>query len=145
MPSGGREPAPDTRDAGSSSAAGGSRPRDRVRVTSPRAAAARTRTVSIASEIDEQTRLGEVYSTSLMRSQLRLALSVLLVLATTLGLLPLLFSVFPEVGRFEVLGVPLPWLLLTVVAFWEIIALGWFYVRQAERNEADFSDLLDGR
>jgi hypothetical protein len=119
--------------------------RARVRVTSPRASAARTRTVSIASEIDEQTRLGEVYITSLMRSQLRLALGVLLVLASTLGLLPLGFHLFPGIGRTDLLGVPLPWLLLTVVAFAEIITLGWLYVRRAERNEATFSDLLEGR
>ena len=37
----------------------------------------------------------------------------------------------------DVLGVPLPWMLLTVVAFAEIIGLGWFYVRQSERNEDD--------
>ena len=120
-------------------------PRARVRVTSPRTSAARTRNVSIASEIDEQTRLGEVYITSLMRSQLRLALGVLLVLALTLGLLPLLFTAVPGLAGINLLGVPLPWILLTVVAFCEIITLGWFYVRQAERNEADFSDLLEGR
>ncbi|MFD1055511.1 hypothetical protein [Terrabacter terrigena] len=119
--------------------------RARVRVTSPRTSAARTRTVSIASEIDEQTRLGEVYITSLMRSQLRLALEVLLVLGATLGLLPLAFHLFPAIGRVDLLGVPLPWLLLTVVAFAEIITLGWVYVRRAERNEATFSDLLEGR
>ncbi|MGO4599624.1 hypothetical protein [Terrabacter sp. 2RAF25] len=120
-------------------------PRTRVRVTSPRTSAARTRTVSIASEIDEQTRLGEVYITSLMRSQLRLALGVLLMLASTLGMLPLAFHLFPAIGRVDLLGVPLPWLLLTVVAFAEIITLGWVYVRRAERNEATFSDLLEGR
>ncbi len=119
--------------------------RHRVRVTSPRTSAARTRSVSIASEIDEQTRLGEVYITSLMRSQLRLALAVLLVLAATLGLLPLVFRAVPGIAGVDVLGVPLPWVLLTAVAFTEIIALGWFYVRQSERNEDDFSDLLDGR
>jgi hypothetical protein len=117
----------------------------RVRVTSPRTSAARTRNVSIASEIDEQTRLGEVYITSLMRSQLRLALGVLLVLGCTLGLLPLLFTAVPGLAGIGLLGVPLPWVLLTVVAFAEIIGLGWFYVRQSERNEATFSDLLDGR
>jgi hypothetical protein len=101
--------------------------------------------VSIQSEIDEQTRLGELYITSLMRSQLRLALWVLITLASTLGLLPLLFRAVPGIGRLHVLGVPLPWLLLTVVAFAEIIMLGWLYVRRAERNERDFSDLLDGR
>ena len=120
-------------------------PRARVRVTSPRTSAARTRNVSIASEIDEQTRLGEVYISSLMRSQLRLALTVLLVLGATLGLLPLVFRALPGIADVDVLGVPLPWVLLTVVAFAEIITLGWFYVRRAERNEDDFSDLLEGR
>jgi len=119
--------------------------RSRVRVTSPRASAARTRSLSIASEIDEQTRLGEVYISSLMRSQLRLALVVLVVLAATLGLLPLLFWTVPAVADVQLLGVPLPWLLLTVAAFGEIILLGWFYVRRSERNEATFSDLLAGR
>ena len=121
------------------------KPRQRVRVTSPRTAATRTRVVSIASEIDEQTRLGEVYITSLMRSQLRLAIGVLGVIAVTLGALPLLFWLVPAIGRLELLGIPVPWMLLTVVAFAEVIVLGWLYVRQAERNEDNFSDLLDGR
>ncbi len=119
--------------------------RARVRVVSPRTSAARTRTTSIASEIDEQTRLGEVYIVSLMRSQLRLAIGVLAVLAVTLGGLPLLFYLVPQIGRVELFGVPLPWLLLSVFAFTEIIVLGWLYVRQAEKNEDDFSDLLEGR
>ncbi|HET7799821.1 MAG TPA: hypothetical protein VFL38_05330 [Humibacillus xanthopallidus] len=120
-------------------------PPRRVRVTSPRAGATRTRVTSVASEIDAQTRLGEVYITSLMRSQLRLAVGVLLALGLTLGLLPLLFHLVPAIGQTDVVGIPLPWLLLTVVASTEIIALGWLYVRQAERNEENFSDLLEGR
>ncbi|WP_034719945.1 membrane protein [Intrasporangium chromatireducens] len=117
----------------------------RVRVTSPRTSAARARRVSIASEIDAQTQLGEVYVTSLIRSQLRLALGVAVALAVTLGGLPVVFTLVPAFRRATVLGVPLPWILLTVVAFAEIIALGWAYVRRAERNEDDFSDLLEGR
>ncbi|MEO7130497.1 MAG: hypothetical protein ABIZ07_03870 [Dermatophilaceae bacterium] len=117
----------------------------RVRISSPRTSAARTRRTTIAAEIDAQTRLGEVYLTSLMRSQLRLALGVLAVLVVTLGVLPLVFRLFPAFARIQVLGIPVPWLLLSVVAFVEIVALAWAYVRQAERNEARFSDLLDGR
>ncbi len=117
-------------------------PPRRVRVTGPRRQATRARAVSIASEIDDQTRLGEVYIDSLMRSQLRLALGVVAVLVVTLGALPLLFHLVPALGRVTVFGVRLPWLLLTVGAFSEILALGWFYVRRAERNEDDFSDLL---
>jgi hypothetical protein len=116
-----------------------------VRVTSPRTSAARARRVSIASEIDAQTQLGEVYVTSLIRSQLRLAIGVAATLVVTFGGLPLLFTLVPAVRRAAVLGVPLPWILLTVVAFAEIIVLGWAYVRRAERNEDDFSDLLEGR
>ncbi|WP_347351251.1 hypothetical protein [Intrasporangium sp.] len=117
----------------------------RVRVTSPRTSAARARRLSIASEIDAQTQLGEVYVTSLMRSQLRLALGVVAVLVLTLGALPLLFRLVPGVGRATLLGVPVPWILLTVCAFTEILLLGWAYVRRAERNERDFSDLLENR
>src|SRR5512139_1375368 len=117
----------------------------RVRVTSPRTSAARTREVSIASEIDAQTSLGEVYISSLMRSQLRLAIAVVGVLALTVGVLPLVFHLAPATRRLAVLGIPVPWLALSVVAFAEIIVLGWVYVRRAERNEDDFSDLLEGR
>ena len=101
--------------------------------------------MSIASEIDAQSRLGEVYVDSLMRSQLRLSLAVLAALAFTLGLVPLVLHLVPAVGRVVVLGVPVPWVILTVVAFIEIVLLGIFYVRRAERNEAAFSDLLDNR
>jgi hypothetical protein len=120
-------------------------PAARVTVTSPRTRAARARRVSIASEIDAQSRLGEVYVDSLMRSQLRLSLAVLAALAFTLGLVPLVLHLVPAVGRVVVLGVPVPWVILTVVAFIEIVLLGVFYVRRAERNEAAFSDLLDNR
>jgi len=122
-----------------------SEPPTRVTVTSPRTVAARARQVSIASEIDAQSRLGEVYVDSLMRSQLRLALAVVAALVLTLGLVPLVLHLVPAWGRVVVLGIPVPWVILTVVAFVEIVALGVFYVRRAERNEAAFSDLLDTR
>lgn len=120
-------------------------PAPRVRVTSPRTSAARTRQVSIASEIDAETSLGEVYVSSLMRSQLRLALGVVGVLALTVGALPLVFHLVPATRRLDVLGIPVPWLVLGLLAFVEILLLGWYYVRHAERNEDDFSDLLESR
>lgn len=120
-------------------------PAVRVSVTSPRTSAARARVVSIASEIAAQTSLGEVYVSSLMRSQLRLALGVVGVLALTVGSLPLLFHLVPATRRLEVLGVPVVWVVLGFLVFVEIIALGWYYVRHAERNEEDFSELLDSR
>ncbi|HEY3527933.1 MAG TPA: hypothetical protein VGK78_02195 [Nocardioides sp.] len=120
-------------------------PITRVRITSPRTLAARSRTRrSNAAEIDELTRLGEVYVQSLMRAQLRLAGYVVLLLAVSLGLLPVLFQVLP-VDHVHVLGVRLPWLLLGVVVYPWLLVLAWWYVRRAERNEAAFIELVDRR
>lgn len=115
---------------------------ERVRVTSPRTAAGRSTRRSVASEIDAQTQVGEIYVRSLIRSQLRLALGVVVVLAGTLGVLPLVFDFVPWTRRVDVLGIPLPWLLLGGVVYPFLITLAWFYVRRAERNERSFHDLI---
>ena len=118
-------------------------PPRRVRVTSP--PAGRRRRTSVASEIDAQTELGEVYMRSLMRSQLRLALGVLLLLALTLGLLPLLFATVPWLQHARVLGIPVAWLLLGGLAYPWLLVLAAGYVRRAERNERAFHDLVRPR
>ena len=73
----------------------------RVQVTGPRTG--RPRRTSISSEIDAQSPVGEIYMHSLMRSQLRLALGVVVMLAVSIGSLPLLFELRPglraRVGR----------------------------------------------
>lgn len=114
-------------------------PPERVRVTGPprrRTPAARTR------DIDAETRLGEVYMGSLLRVQLWLAVRILLVLAVSVGSLPLVFHLWPALGELRVLGAPLPWLLLGVAVYPLLAVLGWQYVRRAERNEQDFADLM---
>ena len=115
----------------------------RVRVTGPRTA--RPRRTSIASEIDAQSPVGEVYMRSLIRSQLRLALGVVLLLALSIGSLPLLFELSPGLRRAHLLGVPVPWLLLGLGVYPVLIALARFYVRRAERNEDVFGDMVGGR
>ncbi len=114
----------------------------RVRVTGPRLN--RPRTASVASEIDAQSEVGEIYMRSLMRSQLRLALGVVLVLLGSVGSLPLVFDAVPGVRRAQLLGVPVPWLVLGFAVYPVLIALAWFYVRRAERNEAAFYDMVGG-
>lgn len=116
-------------------------PPERVRVTGPprrHTPAART------SEIDSETRLGSIYLGSLLREQLRLALGVLVALALTVGLLPLVFHLWPGLTDVRPLGVPLPWWLLGVLVYPTLLALGWAYVRRAERNERDFAELVTG-
>ncbi|GGK77980.1 hypothetical protein Ppa06_41750 [Planomonospora parontospora subsp. parontospora] len=120
----------------------GERPRREV-VTSPRTQAARRSRYPATREIDEQTRLGEVYMRSLVRTQFRLALFVCTVLACVVGGLPLLFLLVPELREVRLLGVGLPWALLAGLVYPGFVAGAWLYVRQAERNERHFADLVE--
>ena len=112
----------------------------RVRVTGPprRVHAPRART----GDINEQTPLGGVYLGSLLREQLGLALRVLGVLALTVGSLPLVFHLFPDLAKVDVAGLPLAWLLLGILVYPWLILLGLWFVRRVERNERDFAVLL---
>ncbi|GAB2493817.1 hypothetical protein [Streptosporangium sandarakinum] len=122
----------------------GERPRPRREVvTSPRTTAARHPRYPATREIDEQTRLGEVYMRSLVRTQFRLALFVCTVLGCVAGGLPLLFMLVPELGSAHLLGVPVPWALLAGLVYPGFVAGAWLYVRQAERNERHFAELVD--
>ncbi|MDF5752300.1 hypothetical protein [Spongiactinospora sp. TRM90649] len=116
----------------------------RVVVTSPRTVAARRPRYPVAREIDEQTRLGEVYLRSLIRTQLRLAVFVCTLLGCVIGGLPLLFLLVPELGAVRLAGIPLPWAVLAGLIFPAFVIGAWLYVRQAERNERHFADLVDG-
>jgi len=68
--------------------------------------------VTAASEIDAQTRLGEIYMSSLLRAQLRLAGLVIATVGVFVGGLPLLFWLVPSLTERFVLAMPLPWVLL---------------------------------
>ena len=117
---------------------------ERVRVTSPRTTSARRRTPpSAAREIDAQSQVGEVYLRSLLRAQLRLGLTVLLLLAVLVGGLPLAFWLLPDLMSTRLLGMPLAWGLLGFVVYPVLVLLGWWYVRSAERNEDDFTEVLE--
>ncbi|MFI8521176.1 hypothetical protein ACIGEZ_25650 [Streptomyces sp. NPDC085481] len=87
------------------------------------------------SEISEHTTLGHTYVRSLMRSQLRAALTGLGALALLVGSLPLLLALpAPEAAVWAVLGVgvhPVVW------------AIARWYVRRAERNERAFTGLVE--
>lgn len=114
-------------------------PAARVRVTGP---PRHHQPVGRAADIDAGTRLGGVYMRSLLREQLRLAIYVLTVTALTIGLLPLLFHLVPALSDVRLIGMPLGWLLLGVVVYPALVALGWAYVWRAERNERDFAEIV---
>ena len=116
----------------------------RVVVTSPRIRTARrTAPLAAAREIDEQTGVGELLMRSLLRAQLRLAVATLGVYAVLLGGLPLLFALAPRMRSVQLLGLPLPWLLLGVLVYPGLAFGAWVFVRAAERNERDFVELVE--
>ena len=116
---------------------------ERVRVTSPRTTSGRRREPpSAAHEIDAQSQVGEIYLRSLLRAQLRLGVTVIVLLAVLVGGLPLLFWLAPTWMAVDFLGMPLAWGLLGFVVYPTLVAIGWWYVRAAERNERAFTDVV---
>lgn len=121
-------------------------PPKRVRVTSPRVVPARRTPVHVAStDIDEQTRLGELYITTLIRAQWRLSMSVLASATVMIGGLPLLFLLVPATRAVDVGPIPLPWLILGVLIYPAIWLAGRYYVRQSEQIEREFTELVARR
>lgn len=89
------------------------------------------------SEIDEQTALGGAYVRSLMRGQLRAALSGFAVLALTVATLPLAFRALDDDA--------VTWYVLGFAVYPPLGLIAWWYVRTAERNERDFARLVADR
>lgn len=119
-------------------------PPERVRVTGPpRGQRPRPRR-SAAGEIDAQSELGTLFLRSLVRTQLRLALSVIGVLAVIVGALPLLFVWFPRLVQVQVAGMPLAWVVLGFGVYPLFVLLGVAYMRAAARNERAFTDVVEG-
>ena len=119
-------------------------PPRRVVVTSPRASAVRRPPGrSALRALDEQDLVGELLVRSLVRAQLLLALRLLAVLVVLLGGLPLLFALVPATRSLEVLGLPLPWLVLGVLVYPVLLLGALLHLRLAERHERDFTELVE--
>lgn len=111
---------------------------ERVRITAPRVV---RRPATRA--LDAQDVVGDLLLRSLVRAQLSLALRLLGLYAVLLGGLPLLFALAPGTRTAQVLGVPLPWVVLGAVVYPAILAGGWLHVRLAERHERDFAGMVE--
>lgn len=96
-----------------------------------------------ATELSQQSQVGEALLRGLIRAKLTNALRLSAVVVLGLGSLPLLFAVAPSVGEAKLLGVGLPWLLLGVVAYPFLFGIGAIYVYLSERMEAEFTDLVE--
>ena len=115
-----------------------------MRVTGPPRSHTRRVRPSGRAEIDAASPLGELYLTSLMRDQLRLALRTVALLGLTVGTLPLLFFLAPSLADVRLAGVvPLAWLLLGAGVYPWLVWLAWRFLRRAEANEHSFAALVE--
>ncbi|GGK83354.1 hypothetical protein [Streptomyces flaveus] len=110
----------------------------RVVVTGPPRRTRRLSGYRPRTEIDEQTTLGHTYVRSLIRSQLRAALTVFAVLVLLVGPLPLVFTFMNDSTNLE-------WLVLGFCVYPPLVLLARWYVRRADRNERDFVRLVEDR
>ena len=94
-------------------------------------------------ELQEQTAVGEALIRGPIRAQLGLAVRMVLVTVVLLGSIPFLLFAFPALADVSVWGIRLPWLVLGVLVYPLLYGVGKLYVRLAERNEQEFSDLVE--
>jgi hypothetical protein len=98
------------------------------------------RPVRTVVDIQEGTGVGEFLRNDLIKTQLSIALRFATGAALTLGLLPLLFAMIPEIGHIELLGIRLPWLVLGLLVYPFLFGIGLWYSRLAEKVEQNFAD-----
>lgn len=115
-------------------------PGKRVRVVLSQRKGTAPRPVRTVVDVQELTQVGELLSTSLIRSQLSLALRIGGIAAIALGAWPAVFILFPALGRLELFGLRLPWLVLGVLAYPFMLGLGYLHARSAEKLEQVFAD-----
>lgn len=101
------------------------------------------RVVRTLAEVEEQTGVGEMLIRQLVRAQLVVSLLLTLVIVATLGALPLVFFYLDDVNRIDILGIRLPWLVLGFAVYPFMVAVGWVYVRLADRTEQNFVNMVE--
>ena len=114
----------------------------RVRVTSSRRAARAPVRRPLEAELDEQTELGEVYLRGLMRTQLRLAATIIAFGVAGLGGLPLLFALVPATRDLRPFGMPVAWILVAILVYPLTVVVAASYVRRATRVEDTFTEIV---
>lgn len=80
-----------------------------------------------------------------MRAQIGTTISVLIPAMLIISLYPVLAAVFPAVADLHFGFVPLTLMVLGGGVYPPMVALGFWYVRRAERIEERFGDLLGDR
>ena len=116
-----------------------------MRVTAPRSADGGTsaRLVRSGGTDDPASSIAAVYVRSLIRSQLRLAVTVAVGFAVATVLFVLAIALVPGLDDTYLAGVPVSWVLLGAGIYPLAITVGALYLRAAGRNEARYRSLTE--
>jgi hypothetical protein len=93
-------------------------------------------------ELAQTTPHGVVYLRRLVRTQLSLSLGALVAFGGIVGAIPLTLAAAPRLMKVELLGLPLPLVLLGPPTFAFLVATGWLYRRRADALDDEFRQLL---
>ena len=94
-------------------------------------------------DVQSDTVYGRLLVRSLTRAQLGLSLMCLAAAVAIIGSFPVIMALLPSARRVRVDGLPLTLVVLGAGIFPVLLAVGWFYNRQASQLEARFIDLVD--
>jgi hypothetical protein len=94
-------------------------------------------------DVQSDTVYGRLLVRSLTRAQLGLSLMCLAAAVAVIGSFPVIMALLPSARRVRVDGLPLTLVVLGAGIFPVLLAVGWFYIRQASQLEARFIDLVD--
>ena len=94
-------------------------------------------------DVQSDTEYGRLLVRSLTRAQLGLSLMCLALAGAVIASFPVIMALLPSARRMTVAGLPLTLIVLGAGIFPVLMAVGWFYNRQASQLEARFIDLVD--
>jgi hypothetical protein len=94
-------------------------------------------------DVQSDTVYGRLLVRSLTRAQLGLSLMCLALAVGVIASLPVIMALLPGAAEVTVEGLPLTLVVLGAGIFPVLMAVGWFYNRQARQLEARFIELVD--
>jgi hypothetical protein len=94
-------------------------------------------------DLRDDTNHGRLLGRSFMRAQLGLSLVCLTLALAVTASFPVIAALAPAVTKVTVAGLPLTLIVLGFAFYPVLLAIGWFYNRQARQLEARFIELVD--
>jgi hypothetical protein len=94
-------------------------------------------------DVQSDTVYGRLLVRSLTRAQLGLSLMCLALAVAVIASLPMIMALLPGARKLTVAGLPVTLVILGAGVFPVLMAVGWFYNRQASQLEARFIELVD--